>query len=183
MLGRRKCITLTPLAFDPLLVPILCDFFESPEKSGSIWGAVFAKGQFDRAPAISRNGTLWNIGAGLPRQSGLMLAARITWPQFSVSSATNFPNAADVIDIELTPKPASRSFMRGSAATALISLLSLLITSAGVSFGAPTCRSRKFNPAVIRAVRQNQRIIRCDVCDHLPACSLHSRSVQTTTPA
>jgi hypothetical protein len=26
----------------------------------------------------SRNGTLWNIGSGLPRQSGLMLAARIT---------------------------------------------------------------------------------------------------------
>jgi hypothetical protein len=35
----------------------------------------------------------------------------------------------------------------------------------------------------IRAVRQNQRIIRCDVCDHPPACNLHSRSVQATTPA
>jgi hypothetical protein len=35
----------------------------------------------------------------------------------------------------------------------------------------------------IRAVRQNQRIIQCDVCDHPPACNLHSRSVQATMPA
>ena len=59
-------------------------------------------------------------------------------PHFSVSSAMSFPNAADVIDIGSTPKPASRAFMRGSAATALISVLSLSIVSAGVSFGAPT---------------------------------------------
>src|SRR5262249_12413906 len=77
---------------------------------------------------------LRNIGP----QSAVRLAARITLPHFSVSSATNFPNAADVIDIGLTPKLASRAFIRGSAATALISLLSFSITSAGVSFGAPT---------------------------------------------
>src|SRR5215831_4892307 len=59
-------------------------------------------------------------------------------PHFSVSSAMNFPNAADVMDIGSTPKPVSRAFMRGSAATALISLLSVSITSVGVSFGAPT---------------------------------------------
>ena len=35
----------------------------------------------------------------------------------------------------------------------------------------------------IRAVRQNQRIMRCDACDHPPACKVHSRSVQVTTPA
>src|SRR5262249_21791797 len=75
---------------------------------------------------------------GSPHQSALRLAAWITLPHFSVSSAINFPNAADVIDIGSTPKPASRAFMRGSAATALISVLSLSITSAGVSFGAPT---------------------------------------------
>src|SRR5262249_61375280 len=40
---------------------------------------------------------LRNIGSGLPRQSGLMLAARITLPHFSVSSATSFPNSAGVI--------------------------------------------------------------------------------------
>jgi hypothetical protein len=32
-------------------------------------------------------------------------------------------------------------------------------------------------------VGQNQRIIRCDVCDHPPACNVYSRSVQVTTPA
>jgi hypothetical protein len=33
-----------------------------------------------------------------------MLAARITLPHFSVSSAMSFPNAADVIDIGSTPR-------------------------------------------------------------------------------
>jgi hypothetical protein len=41
----------------------------------------------------------------------------------------------------------------------------------------------KIQSGGIRAVRQNQRIIQCDVCDHPPACNLHSRSVQVTTPA
>src|SRR5215510_8296597 len=69
--------------------------------------------------------------------SALMLAAVITLPHFSVSSAMNFPNSADVIDIGSTPKPSSRGFMLGSAAKALTSLLSLSITSAGVFRGAP----------------------------------------------
>jgi hypothetical protein len=38
-----------------------------------------------------------------------MLRTRITLPHFSVSSAMNFPNAADVIDIGSTPKPANRA--------------------------------------------------------------------------
>jgi citrate synthase len=41
----------------------------------------------------------------------------------------------------------------------------------------------KIQSGGIGAVRQNQRIIRCDVCDHQPACNLHSRSVQAATPA
>src|SRR5258707_11687992 len=36
----------------------------------------------------------------------------------------------------------------------------------------------KIQSGGIRAVRQNQRIIRCDVCDHPPACNVYSRSVQ-----
>jgi hypothetical protein len=88
---------------------------------------------------ISLNGILWNIDpAANGPHSAVMLRARITLPHFSVSSAMNFPKAADVIDIGSTPKPANRAFMRGSAAMALISLLSLSITSAGVSLGAPT---------------------------------------------
>src|SRR5262245_830458 len=80
----------------------------------------------------------YGISIRLPRQSAVMLAARITLPHFSVSSTINFPTAADVIDIGSTPKPASRAFMVGSVVTALISLSSLSITSAGVPFGAPT---------------------------------------------
>jgi hypothetical protein len=37
----------------------------------------------------SRNGPLWNIE---PDHSGLMLAARITFPHLSISSAMNLPN-------------------------------------------------------------------------------------------
>src|SRR5215510_14743977 len=71
-------------------------------------------------------------------QSALILRATMTLTHFSVSSAMNFPNAAGVIDIGSTPMPASRAFMMGSAAMVLVSLLSLSIKSAGVSFGAPT---------------------------------------------
>ena len=35
----------------------------------------------------------------------------------------------------------------------------------------------------IRAVRENQSIIRCDVCDHLPAWTIYRRFVQVATPA
>ncbi len=45
------------------------------------------------------------------------------------------------------------------------------------------CHSRKFDPARIRAVRENQSIIRCDVCDYLPAWNIYRRSVQVAAPA
>jgi hypothetical protein len=41
----------------------------------------------------------------------------------------------------------------------------------------------KIQSGGIRALRQNQRIIRCDVCDHPPTRNVYSRSVQATTPA
>jgi hypothetical protein len=40
----------------------------------------------------------------------------------------------------------------------------------------------KIQSGGIRVVRQNQRMIRCDVCDHPLACN-YSRSVQVTAPA
>jgi ABC-type uncharacterized transport system permease subunit len=43
--------------------------------------------------ATSRNEGLWNVGACGPAYSGLILAARITLPHFSVSSSMNFPKA------------------------------------------------------------------------------------------
>jgi hypothetical protein len=49
--------------------------------------------------------------------------------------------------------------------------------------GPETLSFPKIPSGGIRAVRQNQRIIRRDVCDHPPAGNLHSRSVQVTTPA
>ena len=56
--------------------------------------------------------------------SALMLAARITLPHFSVSSAMNLPKSAGVIGIPALPKLARRAFIIGSARPALISLLS-----------------------------------------------------------
>ena len=47
----------------------------------------------------SRNGTLWNVGATMTAYSALMLAARTTLAHFSIWSAMNFPNSADVNDI------------------------------------------------------------------------------------
>src|SRR5262245_3140320 len=44
---------------------------------------------------------LYGISTADRPHSALMLRARITLPHFSVSSAMNFPNAADVIDIGL----------------------------------------------------------------------------------
>src|SRR5262249_6637310 len=41
---------------------------------------------------------------------GLMLAARITLPHFSVSSAMNFPNSAEVINVGLKPMSRRRTF-------------------------------------------------------------------------
>src|SRR5277367_5642760 len=69
--------------------------------------------------------------------SNLMLAARITLPHFSVSSAMKFSNSAGAIDIGTAPKSASRDLNFGSARVALVSLLSLSMIPAGVLFGAP----------------------------------------------
>jgi cyclopropane-fatty-acyl-phospholipid synthase len=41
---------------------------------------------------------------------------------------------------------------------------------------------RKFDPARIRAVGENQSLIRCDVCDHLPAWNIYRRSAQVAAP-
>jgi hypothetical protein len=45
------------------------------------------------------------------------------------------------------------------------------------------CRSRKFHPAGIRAVKQNQGIISRDVRDALPAWDVLCQPVQAATPA
>src|SRR5262249_50747421 len=70
--------------------------------------------------------------------SALMFAARITLAHFSVSSEMSFPKSAGEPKSGVPPKSASRPFILGSARAALISLLSLPMTSAGVPVGTPT---------------------------------------------
>src|SRR5262245_46699164 len=68
---------------------------------------------------------------------GLMLAARITLPHFSVSSAISLPKSAGEPGSTVPPRLASRAWNLGSEMLALISVLSLSTISAGVLFGAP----------------------------------------------
>src|SRR5262249_58285514 len=76
--------------------------------------------------------------AGMLLHSGLMLAARITLPHFSVSSAMSLPKSAGEPTSGVLPRSASRALILESARAALISLLSLSTISAGVALGAPT---------------------------------------------
>jgi len=69
--------------------------------------------------------------------TGLMPANFTTLAHFAVSSATNFPNSAGVVDIGVTPMPTRLACILGSATTALISLLSFSMISVGVLLGAP----------------------------------------------
>src|SRR5262245_19807848 len=73
---------------------------------------------------------------GLPHQSGLMLAARITLPHFSVSSAISLPNWTGDPGNGVPPRSARRAFILGSSRAALTSLLSLSTIAAGMAFGA-----------------------------------------------
>src|SRR5262245_17780480 len=68
---------------------------------------------------------------------GLMLAARITLPHFSVSSAISLPNWAGDPGSGVPPRSARRAFILGSSRAALTSLLSWSTISAGVAFGTP----------------------------------------------
>src|SRR5262249_10906873 len=79
---------------------------------------------------------LRNIGLGLPGQSALMLAARITLPHLSVSSAMSLPKSAGEPARAMLPKSASRALILGSARPALISLFSVSMISVGQLLGA-----------------------------------------------
>src|SRR5262249_60690051 len=79
---------------------------------------------------VSRNGSY------RADHSGLMLAARITLPHFSVSLAMCLPKSAGEPPNGVAPRSASRACILGSDRAALISLLRVSITSAGVLLGA-----------------------------------------------
>src|SRR6266540_5465544 len=80
---------------------------------------------------------LRNIGSGLPCQSGLMLAVRITLAHFSVSSAMCFPKSSGLRTNGRLAHSVKRVLILESLKPALISQLSLSIMSVGVFFGAP----------------------------------------------
>src|SRR5262249_38440101 len=88
-----------------------------------------------RGPTHPRHYCL-GAGAGRP-PSGLMLAARITLPHFSVSAARSRSNSAGEPASTVPPRSTKRALILGSASAALISLLSLSTISAGVFLGAP----------------------------------------------
>ena len=67
--------------------------------------------------------------------SALMLAARMTLPHFSVSSAISFPKSPGEPERTLIPRSANRALTTGLARPALIAWLSVLMTSAGVFLG------------------------------------------------
>src|SRR5262245_6460228 len=81
--------------------------------------------------------TLRNIWPDRAGHSGLMFAARITLPHFSVSSAMSLAKSAGESTSTSPPRSASRALILGSARPALISLLSLSTISVGVFLGAP----------------------------------------------
>src|SRR5215831_9662354 len=99
-----------------------------------------ARGQMQECAAGKFHSALPAFRAMIPFQlhSGLMLAARITLPHFSVSSAMSLPKSTGEPGSAVAPHSASRAFILGSARAALISVLSLSTISAGVFFGAPT---------------------------------------------
>src|SRR5262245_40432414 len=70
--------------------------------------------------------------------SALMPANLITLAHFSVSLAMSLPKSAGEPVSPVLPSSARRSLILGSASAALISLLSLSMTSVGVLLGAPT---------------------------------------------
>src|SRR5215510_5152637 len=74
--------------------------------------------------------------SGLCDHSGLIFAMWITFFHFSVYSTMNLPKSAGEFAKTVLPRSMIRAFILGSASSALISLLSLSMISAGVFFGA-----------------------------------------------
>src|SRR5262249_60362276 len=70
---------------------------------------------------------------GRADHSALMLAARITFAHFSVSSAMNLPKSAGVIDFGTLPMPANCVINLGSARAASIASWSLSMIAAGAT--------------------------------------------------
>src|SRR5262249_33938806 len=83
----------------------------------------------------SRNGHYGIFESGLPCQSALIPAARITLPHFSVSSAMSLPKSAGDPAWMRNPRSSYLALISGRARDALISLLSTSTISARIFLG------------------------------------------------
>src|SRR6266849_9610135 len=94
------------------------------------------RGNPDQGPIFE---TCDNLANGdLPDHPGLMLAARITLPHFSVSSPMSLPKWAGDSASAVAPTSVSRALILGSARPALMSLLSLSMIAVDVFLGTVT---------------------------------------------
>src|SRR5262249_28336557 len=89
-----------------------------------------------RHPAFAERDVMEYFARGRADHSALILAARITLPHFSVSSAISLPKSAGEPASTVPPSSASRAFILGSASAVLISALSFPMISRGVFLGA-----------------------------------------------
>src|SRR5262249_31166868 len=80
----------------------------------------------------------WGDGGASRHHSGLMLAPRITFAHFVVSSAMSFSKAVVEPRNTVPPCSPSRALIMGSATAVLICLLSFSTISRDVLLGAPT---------------------------------------------
>src|SRR5262249_54636710 len=92
----------------------------------------FATGSLPRSGLVQRD--LWNVRL---HQSALAPENLTTLAHFLVSSAMSLPKSVDESASGALPRSAIRALILGSARPALISRLSLSITSTGVFLGAP----------------------------------------------
>jgi hypothetical protein len=132
---RQAGVQVGPLSVADSVVPI------TPSAGPNLTQLRHAVRKDDAAQQLGRalaERELWNNKPRAHRpHCTLMLAARITLPHFSVSSAMSLPKSAGEPASTTPPNSASRALIVGSARAVLISLLSLSTISAAVFLGAP----------------------------------------------
>src|SRR5262249_41278000 len=121
--ARKEALKGPPLTANSKAVSKWCALGRAYNSVRSKKKALPKQGQ-ERSAVSFAERDLWNVGATMTAYSALMLAARITLPHFSVSSAISFPNSAGDNASTVPPKVASLALIFGSASAALISLLS-----------------------------------------------------------
>src|SRR5262249_4215691 len=122
-----------------LLLHFLCFLHQSlPGRSVAVRiGGAISCYRFNRTKGRARTLAVWTefrrteLMEYWRDHSGLILAVRMTFAHFSLSSAMNLAKSAAEPPNAMPPSSASRAFVVGSASAALIPWLSLSIISAG----------------------------------------------------